>query len=337
LSTPQGAQIRQLIESFENRLQNNSQASSLNPFQGVSNAGAATATSESTRQATTASDAAAPAVTPGACVDIPGIEEPLKEILSQSPEKRRSCISTLHTLSKNANNNKNEDKYKKVKMENPSFLKKVGQCPGGTEAMFALGFLPETLDGVDFWVLQQDAFKTLSAKVARLGVELGKLGPDGASPKAQASPAGTAAAFPGLGASPPMGGSSPFPGLGMGAGMGGGMGGGMPTNAPFPGMPGAGMGGGLPAGLPAGMAGLANNPMAQQMMANPAMMQQAQNMMQNNPAMMQQAQQMMQNPAMQQQMQQMLNDPATMQNLMQMMNDPAAMQNLMNNMGGPPR
>ena len=42
-------------------------------------------------------------------------------------------------------------------MDNPAFTRKVADCPGGTELLLALGFLPDEIEGVDFWVCPQDA------------------------------------------------------------------------------------------------------------------------------------------------------------------------------------
>ncbi|CAK9029238.1 unnamed protein product [Durusdinium trenchii] len=152
-----------------------------------------------------------------------------------------------------------------------AFQKKVEAATGGVDVMMAAGWLPDTSpEGEDCWLLG-DAATSMQASVSkRLSEELKKL-PAPPTP----APAPVPAPVP-----------SPSPG-----GYGG-----MPSPGGFPGL------GGLPGGLPPGMA---NNPMMQQMMNNPQMMQQAQQMMQD-PNMMSQVQQMMQNPQAMAQLQQMM-------------------------------
>lgn len=93
----------------------------------------------------------------------------------------------------------------------------------------------------------------------------------------------------------------------------------VPAAAPIPTpAPSSGFGGGYGGlGTLGGLGG--GNPMLQQMMQNPAMMQQAQQMMQGNPQMMAQAQQMMQDPNMMAQVQQMMQNPQAMAQMQQMM------------------
>jgi len=77
--------------------------------------------------------------------------------------------------------------------------------------------------------------------------------------------------------------------------------------------------------------------MQQQMMQDPAMMQQMLSSMGlgNNPAMVQQMQSAMSNPAAMQQMQSMMNNPAAMQQMQSMMSNPAAMQQMQSMMNNP--
>jgi len=268
LSTPQGQQLKVMIEGMEAGIRGQTQGN-LNPFGNVGSSTSAAPTSTPVSNLKSDEDN-----------EIPSLDPSLKDITAQTDDMRRDCLKTVHTLAKNALNNPHEDKFKRIKMENPAFMKKVGECPGGTEAMTALGFVPDTVDGTDFWVIQPAAYRTLKDKVAQLGRELDKC--PGAKPAP--APAATRAADP----------ASPFPGLNSG---------GAPPMGGMGGMP-----GGLPGGLPAG---LMNNPQmmaqAQAMMQNPQMMAQAQAMMQN-PQMMAQAQAMMNDPNMMAQLQNMMNN-----------------------------
>jgi len=278
LSEPQGQAIRNILEGMQANINQQNQANALNPFGAVPSAAL--------------SAPAAPAAAPAAPSSAAAQEETataLREVMTAGTEPARACLTTLRKVAQNLVEHPADDKYRRIKMSNGAFQKKVVDCVGGTEAMLCLGFCPEECDGVDYWVWGAadpdkgtvEHARTFEKQVA---AQLATLPAPPAPPPA---PAPAPAPAP-----------SPFGAAGMGGmgGMGGmsGMGGGM-----------GGMGGGM-GGMPAGM--------------NPAMMQQAQQMMQNNPAMMQQAQQMMQNPAMMAQAQQMMQDPQAMEQMMQMMN-----------------
>lgn len=286
LSTPQGQQLRAMIENLEASMRSQmGGASALNPYGNVGSAGSATA------MPTLIPPSISPTVpAPAAVGGNEELEQAMTELKqSNSVEAQTACLQTLLKLTENIEKNGAEPKYRQVKMANAAFTKKVGECSGGTEIMLAAGWMPSTNpEGDDIWLLGDEHVTKQGAIKQRLAAELQKIAPPAPTqPVAPANPATNTA------------------GMGDFGGLGGGLGG-MPGG--FGGMGGMG---GMPGGL--------NSNAMQQMMQNPQMMQQAQQMMQNNPQMMAQAQQMMQNPQMMQQVQQMMNDPqmmAQMQNMM---------------------
>jgi len=200
------------------------------------------------------------------------LEAAIADLRTNDKEVLRACLSTLVKITQNVVKNPVEAKFRKLKNANEAFKKKILECTGGVEALLACGWTPDVdPEGEDCWILGDEHARSQSAPLKRMEAVLSELGPaPGAKPAVtrQAPP-------PAPTTTPGMGGYGGMPGMG-----------GMPGG--FPGL------GNLPPGM-------ADNPMVQQMMNNPAMMAQAQQMMQN-PQMMQQ---MMQNPQVQQMMQQM--------------------------------
>mmetsp|Transcript_96791 Transcript_96791/g.216873 ORF Transcript_96791/g.216873 Transcript_96791/m.216873 type:complete len:405 (-) Transcript_96791:72-1286(-) len=262
LSTPQGQSLRVMIETMEKSMRSNmGGGSAMNPFGDVGAPAAAVVP-----QAPAA--AAAPAADPE-------LEAALREITAAPVEAKRIALQTLVKITENVEKNPAEQKFRKIKMANAVFTKKVAACSGGVEAMVACGWLPDcTPDGEDAWVLDEDAARRQAVPKQRFAAELAKL---------PAAPAPVVA--PRSDPAPP----APTAGLGGLGGLGG-----------MPGMDGNTM---------QQAQQMMNNPQmmaqAQQMMNNPQMMAQAQQMMQN-PQMAAQMQQMMQNPQMMAQMQQMM-------------------------------
>eukprot|EP00408_Alexandrium_pacificum_P062956 CAMPEP_0171171752 /NCGR_PEP_ID=MMETSP0790-20130122/9374_1 /TAXON_ID=2925 /ORGANISM="Alexandrium catenella, Strain OF101" /LENGTH=484 /DNA_ID=CAMNT_0011636605 /DNA_START=108 /DNA_END=1560 /DNA_ORIENTATION=- len=267
LSTPRGQSLRVMIETMEKSMRSNmGGGSALNPFGDVAAPGVAVPPSSSFAAAPLASD--------------PELEAALREITAAPMEDRRLALQTLMKITENVERNPAEQKFRRIKMANAVFTKKVAGCSGGVEAMVACGWLPDcTPDGEDAWVLDEDAARRQAMPRQRFAAELAKL------PAAPAQPVVPARSEP----APPM---APTPGLGGLGGLGG-MG---------------GMG-----GMEGQMQQMMNNPQmmaqAQQMMQNPEAMAQAQQMMQN-PQAMAQMQQMMQNPQMMAQMQNMMGGTA---------------------------
>jgi hypothetical protein len=260
LSEPKAQPIRMMIENMEKQMRSQmGGASALNPFGNQGSPGMPVAP--------------APAPTPAPATN-EDLEAALAELKSNDKEVQRACLSTLVKITENVDKNPVEAKFRKLKNSNGAFKKKVLECPGGVEAMLAVGWNPDVdPEGEDCWILGDEHARSQSAPLKRLAAALSDLGP-----APGATPAITRQAPPTAPATTPGG--------------YGGMGGGMPPGGGFPGM------GGLPPGM-------ANNPMMQQMMNNPAMMAQAQQMMQN-PQMMAQMQQMMNDPNAMAQMQNMM-------------------------------
>lgn len=314
LSTPQGQQLRGMIEGFESSMRGNMQGgSAMNPFGNVQSGGAGSSATGSTAPTATA-PAAAPAPTTAAAgpssassndpatADLHAALTELNTVEAASTEKRRACLTTLVKMTSNIVDKPGEEKFRKIKMDNKAFNSKVSEVGGGTELVLALGFSPEEIDGVDHWKFKEGepvSMDLLKSKLLpALKKELEKLGPD-----PNAAPPKTAAAVPSMQGGGAMGGmptpnSNPLLQGGMAGGGMGGMGGGMGGmgGGAFPPM--GGMGG---PGMPPGGMGGPGGPG----MPSPQMMAQAQQMMQNNPQLAAQAQQMMQNPQMMQQMMQM--------------------------------
>jgi len=138
LSSPQGQQLRGFIEGLEQNMRQQNTGNQLNPLGHVgSQFGGAPA-----------SIAVSPTVEP----DVAEIRAALQGVDGVTVDQRLACLGTLTKLASNIVKKPMELKYKRVKMENKTFVEKVGQCEGGTELMVALGFLPDEIEGVDYWV-----------------------------------------------------------------------------------------------------------------------------------------------------------------------------------------
>jgi len=81
----------------------------------------------------------------------------LKDVMGVADtEAKRNCLGTLVKVCANIADNKEEEKFRKIKTENAAFKKKVAECPGGTECILAVGFMPDEVEGADYWVFQLD-------------------------------------------------------------------------------------------------------------------------------------------------------------------------------------
>ena len=151
LSTPQGAQLRGMLDGMQSQFNANNAGNRFNPLGHVSSAQFA-APAPTAPTAPTAPVAAS--ATPAAAPPAPGGEDesPLNlaelraaivEVDKAEVEARRACLSTVTKLGGNIVENPDDPKYRRVKMSNGAFAKKVAACSGGTELMMALGFLPE--------------------------------------------------------------------------------------------------------------------------------------------------------------------------------------------------
>lgn len=290
LDTPQGQQMKAMIENMEKGMRTQAGgASGLNPFANANGSGPAAPVMPAAMPAMPA----APAVGTTTAANVE-LQAALADVAGVEKEAQRMCLSTLTKVTENIANNPEEAKFRKIKMSNAAFEKKVVCCNGGTEAMLACGWQPEVEpdNGEDVWLLGDQYARNQGGNLKMFKAALEKLGPapGAAAPKAAAP------------ARPMFGTDAAPPGQGYGAQAAGGMPGGLP-----------GMG-----GMP-GMGGGAGMPDMQAMMNNPAAMQQAQ-AMGVNPQQMQQAMQAMQNnPQMAAQVQQMMQDPNAMANIQNMM------------------
>lgn len=184
LSTPRGAQIRQLIETFDSQMRQSTGGMAMNPFGDVGG-----------------DNNYAHADAPPGPPESNELRDALADIAKAPTEEQRACLQTLLTLAKNANNNRTDPKFQKIKMENPAFVKKVCNVNGGTDTMLALGFLPDTHDGIDYWVMQPERQRDLDKCIESITSLLAKLpAPPAPTPvPAPAAPTGFGAPISGLG------------------------------------------------------------------------------------------------------------------------------------------
>lgn len=108
------------------------------------------------------------------------LESALQEIAVQDTEIQRACLTTLKKLTENAIKNPSEAKFRQVKMENATFVKKVVNCPGGLVVMVSSGWMPAVnAEGEDIWLLSEEVATNLELAlkglVLRLEQELAKL------------------------------------------------------------------------------------------------------------------------------------------------------------------
>eukprot|EP00549_Striatella_unipunctata_P011591 CAMPEP_0118722164 /NCGR_PEP_ID=MMETSP0800-20121206/31191_1 /TAXON_ID=210618 ORGANISM="Striatella unipunctata, Strain CCMP2910" /NCGR_SAMPLE_ID=MMETSP0800 /ASSEMBLY_ACC=CAM_ASM_000638 /LENGTH=417 /DNA_ID=CAMNT_0006630239 /DNA_START=107 /DNA_END=1360 /DNA_ORIENTATION=- len=206
----------------------------------------------------------------------------------------KTAVTTLGKLLRNITSNPMEEKYRKIKKNNPAFHRRLGGVKGAEGCILAVGFLKEQDAGEELYVLQpsEEAWPKLIESLS----EVEKAVSDANNSVASSTPP-VAAATSGM---------PPFPG-------------GMP-NMPA-GMP------NMPAGMPSMPAGMPNMPPGMEqammnMMSNPdavrSMLQNpmVQQMMQNDPR-------FANNPMMREGMMQLANNPEMLSRVTSMMNNPA--------------
>jgi len=186
LSTPQGQSLRAMIETMERSMRSNAGGggSALNPFGNVG--------------------APAAAAAPSAAVASNNheLEAALQDMASAPVEVRRVALQTLLKITENVEKSPAEEKFRRIKMSNAVFTKKVAGCSGGVEAMVACGWLPDcTADGEDAWVLAEDAARQQAVPKQRFAAELAKLPAAPAPPPVaqRSEPPAPAAPMPGIG------------------------------------------------------------------------------------------------------------------------------------------
>lgn len=203
-------------------------------------AAAAAAGSTFTFQPTAAS-ASAPAMPPA---------DPLAAALaslrgSNSAADYSTAVTTLEKVLSNIISHPMEDKYRKVKKQNPAFQRRLGGLAAGDAAMKAAGFVSQTADGEEVYMMEASAEAWPSLLRTKAAVDAAAREAKAAANQASAPPQPAG-----------MGGM-----LGMPGGGGG-----------MQGMPG---GGGVPGGggMPAGMAGQDMQSAVANLMADPNALQ----------------------------------------------------------------
>jgi hypothetical protein len=136
---------------------------------------------------------------------------------SNSAADYSTAVTTLEKVLSNIISHPMEDKYRKVKKQNPAFQRRLGGLAAGDAAMKAAGFVSQTVDGEEVYMMEASAEAWPSLLRTKAAV-------DAAAREAKAAANQSSA--------------PPQPAGGMG-GMG------------MPGMPAGG--GGMPQGMPAGM------------------------------------------------------------------------------------
>ena len=216
---------------------------------------------------------------------------------SNAPPTYVTAVTTLEKILNNIVNNPMEEKYRRVKKNNAAFQKRLGGLTGGDEAMKAAGFVSETNEGEEVYMMHASAEKWPELLYVKTGEEWAGLEAKAASNQASSAPA----QMPNFGN---------LPGMGAPGGMGAGAGAGFPAG----GMGGADMQAAAARMMsdPNAMQAMLSNPMVQNMIrndprfANNPMLQQSMEQLASNPQMLQQVSQMMQNPDMMRQMQSMM-------------------------------
>jgi hypothetical protein len=200
---------------------------------------AAAAGSTFTFQPSAAAAASTPAMPPA---------DPLAAALaslrgSNSAADYSTAVTTLEKVLSNIISHPMEDKYRKVKKQNPAFQRRLGGLAAGDAAMKAAGFVSQTTtDGEEVYMMEASAEAWPSLLRTKAAV-------DAAAREAKAAANQSSA--------PPQ--------------PAGGMGGGMPGMPAGGGMP--GMGGGMPQGMPAGMGGQDMQSAVANLMADPNALQ----------------------------------------------------------------
>ena len=138
---------------------------------------------------------------------------------SNSPPTYMTAVTTLEKILSNIIGNPMEEKYRRVKINNAAFQKRLGGLPGGDDAMKAAGFATDVDDGGEpVYIMHASAEKWPALMAAKATVE-------GAVREAKAA-ANQASAPPMMMPGAAAGGMPNFGNLpGMGAGGMGGMGG----------------------------------------------------------------------------------------------------------------
>ena len=136
LSTPQGQALRGMLEGFQTSINHSNQANALDPL-GVPQPAALPPAGAPPAAAATAAVAAwydeiavaaAPPAAAAASTDADETAAALREVLTAGTEAARACLTTLRKVSLNLIEHPEDPKFRKIKMSNAAFSRKVLEC-----------------------------------------------------------------------------------------------------------------------------------------------------------------------------------------------------------------
>jgi hypothetical protein len=118
--------------------------------------------------------------------------------LSASLNDYEMAVTTLGKILSNIVNNPMEDKYRRVKKQNPSFQRRLGGRSGGDAALKACGFSMTVENGEEVYIMQADADAWPKLTAAKTTVEAAVRDAKTATNQAAALPAPETGITPGL-------------------------------------------------------------------------------------------------------------------------------------------
>ena len=230
------------------------------------------------------------------------LTQALQTMKSNHPQSEyATALNTISKILSNIINNPIEEKYRKVKRNNPAFTKRLGRLTNSHEVMMTIGFTPTTssIGNEDEYTLvpSAEAWPKLTHCKQLIDDEIRISSSNNNNHNHQQQSTSSPSSIPDLGFSaiPPS--SSHF-------------GGGLPSMATNPSQALQMMGATL--SNPSALQSMLSNPMIQQMIMNDPRMR-------NNPMMQNAMRDFMNNPNMMQQMSQMMNDPTVRSSINAMM------------------
>jgi PUB domain/Ubiquitin family len=130
------------------------------------------------------------------------------------PQMYATAVTTLDKILNNIISNPMEEKYRKMRKQNPAFQKKLGGLTGGDAAMKGAGFVIDIESGQEVYVLHASAEKWPQLMAVKALTEAAVRDANAAANQASAPPIMAPGGMPNFGGMPGMG----MPG-GMSAGM----------------------------------------------------------------------------------------------------------------------
>jgi hypothetical protein len=134
-----------------------------------------------------------------------------------------TAVTTLEKVLSNIISHPMEDKYRKVKKQNPAFQRRLGGLAAGDAAMKAAGFVSQTADGEEVYMMEASAEAWPSLLRTKAAVDAAAREAKAAANQSSAppQPAGMGGMQQGMPGMPGGGGMPGMGGGGMPAGMGG--------------------------------------------------------------------------------------------------------------------